>query len=206
MHNLNRQRANLVFSHLLAYDKALTPGQVARLEVVFERDGVLRWLGGEVLGRASIGVGMGEVVLACGKGRDDGGTQLYTLGQLFEDEEYLLCADEAGSTVRIALKRGCSPRGQLKSWLHALIHARQYGLVRAMETSERREEKKSSGGSVGPVAASLERTRAVWAEFEGRLSSAGWTMDEAALETGCGPRIVTCEAGIPEKVDRTTLT
>ncbi len=171
MHSLNRQRANLVLSHLLAHDKALTPRQVAALERTFERDGVLRWLGNEALGRASIGVGMAEL-LGGGGGRDD----LYVLSRLFRQEEYLLRADEAGSDVKMALKRGCSPRGQLKAWLHALILARE-----AREGSQ--------GEKDDAVRVSLERTRAVWGEFAARLASAGWALDDAALETGCGPRI-----------------
>ena len=133
MHSLNRQRANLVFSHLLAHDKVLTPAQVSRLEVVFERDGVLRWLGAEVLGRATIGVGMRELVLAGGsKGSDGSGPDLYELHELFRDEEYLLCANATGTAVAMALRRGCSAQG-LRAWLHALVLAR--------EASERRGER-----------------------------------------------------------------
>lgn len=170
MHSLNRQRANLVFSHLLAHDKVLTPRQAAALERTFERDGVLRWLGGEVLGRASIGVGM-EELLSSG-----GGDDLYALSRIFGGEEYLLRADAAGSEVRIALKQGCSPAGQLKAWLHALIMARDGSLG-------------GEGDAVTVAASSLKRTRDVWSEFSTRLASAGWALDEAALETGCGPRI-----------------
>lgn len=169
MRNLNRQRANLVLSHLLAHDKVLTPAQTARLEVVFERDGVLRWLGGEVLGQATIGVGIRELL-----GGGEGSLDLYALRELFKDEEYLLSASSRGSVV-IALKRGCSARGQLKAWLQALILAKDASSVKDKDKVA--------------VASSLARTRAVWGEFVARLASGGWAVDDAVLETGCGPRI-----------------
>jgi hypothetical protein len=193
MRSLNRQRANLVFSHLVAYDKVLTPSQVSRLEFVFEKDGVLRWLGSDILGRASIGVGMKEVVLAGGKSRDDSGSiaapDLYALSQLFRNEQYLLCSDgEAGSAVKIALKLGCSARSQLKAWLHALILAKAASEL-AKGGSAREKKGDDDGGSARAISSSLERTNALFDEIVLRLSSAGWSLDEAALETGCGPRI-----------------
>jgi hypothetical protein len=190
MHSLNRQRANLVFSHLLAHDKVLTPAQVSRLEVVFERDGVLRWLGAEVLGRATIGVGMQELVLAGGgKGGDGSGPDLYELHELFRDEEYLLCANATGTAVAMALRRGCSARGQLRAWLHALVLAREASEQRGRGPSSSAEKEKGGDRARAAVTSSLTRTRAVWGEFAARLASAGWALDEAALETGCGPRI-----------------
>ncbi|KAK8228395.1 hypothetical protein HDK77DRAFT_431121 [Phyllosticta capitalensis] len=64
MRSLNRQRANVVLSHLLAHDKVLTPETVAAgHERIFElRDGVLRGAGREVLGWARLGVGLWEVL------------------------------------------------------------------------------------------------------------------------------------------------
>ncbi|KAK7511266.1 uncharacterized protein IWZ02DRAFT_105436 [Phyllosticta citriasiana] len=64
MRSLNRQRANVVLSHLLEADKVLSPLDVAqRHERVFEfRDGVLRGARREVLGWGRVGVGLGEVL------------------------------------------------------------------------------------------------------------------------------------------------
>ena len=158
MHSLNRQRANLVFSHLLAHDKVLTPAQVSRLEVVFERDGVLRWLGAEVLGRATIGVGMRELVLADGgKGGDGSAPDLYELHELFGDEEYLLCANATGTAVAMALRRGCSARGQLRAWLHALVLAREASERRGRGASSSPEKEKGGDRArAAAVASSLD--------------------------------------------------
>lgn len=194
MRSLNRQRANLVFSHLVAYDKVLTPSQVSKLEFIFEKDGVLRWLGSDILGGARIGVGMKDLVLAGGKSRVEGGSitaappDLYALSQLFRAEQYLLCSDgeAAGSAVKIALKLGCSARSQLKAWLHSLILAKEAS-ERARGGSARGE--KGALAATRAISSSLERTNGLFDEFVLRLASAGWSLDEAALETGCGPRI-----------------
>jgi hypothetical protein len=111
---------------------------------------------------------------------------LNELQELFKDEEYLLWADAAGTAVAIALRRGCSARGQLRAWLHALVLAREASERRARGASSSPEK---GSGARAAVASSLARTRAVWGEFAARLASAGWALDEAALETGCGPRI-----------------
>ncbi|TKA71199.1 hypothetical protein B0A49_06127 [Cryomyces minteri] len=56
MRTLNRQRANLVFSHLIEDDEVLTPEEVSKKERIFDWDGVVRWKGGQVIGHVKIGL------------------------------------------------------------------------------------------------------------------------------------------------------
>src|ERR1700709_848660 len=66
MRTLNRQRANLVFSTFLEDSKSIhkeqslkalpTPEEISLRERIFERDGVLRWKGSEIIGYCEIGV------------------------------------------------------------------------------------------------------------------------------------------------------
>jgi hypothetical protein len=172
MRSLNRQRANLVFSHILAYEKVLTPKQVARAERIFEKDGALRWVGQELLGYARIGVGLEN----CVEMHDC----LQRLTAVFQDENYLLFVDmRSTTTVKIVLKSGCTSTDQLKSWLQALIVAKSIFDSQNGKASD----------LMAALTTSLDRTNQVFVEYRARLVSAGWTFSEAALETNCGPRI-----------------
>jgi hypothetical protein len=173
MRSLNRQRANLVFSHILAFDKVLTPKQVARAERIFEKDGALRWIGQEILGYARIGVGLEK----CNTMHD----YLERLTKVFRDENYLLFVELApnSTTVKIVLKNGCTPTDQLKAWLQAMI------VTKSIYDSKTDK----AVDLVSEITTSLHRANKVFVEHRARLGSAGWTFSEAALETNCGPRI-----------------
>jgi hypothetical protein len=121
--SLNRQRANIVLSHLVSVGEVLDPAQVARRERVFERDGVLRWdvddgEGGQVFGRCRVGVSMdvllralsrsgSRALLESGVGLKNAttgsrrlrGVTMGELVRLFEGQGYLLWVDfdEGGS-------------------------------------------------------------------------------------------------------------
>ena len=58
MRSMNRQRANIVLSHLFHDKRALTPEEVSFEERIFEWDGVLRWKGSAPIAKARIGVSL----------------------------------------------------------------------------------------------------------------------------------------------------
>ncbi|EKG21419.1 hypothetical protein MPH_01278 [Macrophomina phaseolina MS6] len=147
MRSLNRQRANIVMSHLLAYDKVLTPQQVAQKERIFElRDGALRWADDQVVGHCRIGVRLADVVAKLpgaesgepGTARKtgavvrDGGASandmsLSRLLKVYKHDSYLLWYDSAWSEALIVLKQSCEPAAQLQAWTQALLLASRHG-------------------------------------------------------------------------------
>ncbi|GES60658.1 DUF647 domain protein [Aspergillus terreus] len=199
MTSLNRQRANIVFATLLDADPALralalaphvsgpadsrgvlSPAQVAAREAIFERDGVLRWSSAAaagtapVLGVCRIGVSVGEFLRWLG-GAGRAGVPLDRLQELFRAEAYLLFL--RGGNAAILLKRGCTPRAQLKAWMHALLAARVLG-----ETREGRdEETERVVGVVDATLRFLNQTRVDG--YLDALTRAGWDVELAALET-----------------------
>lgn len=147
MRSLNRQRANLVFSHLLAYDKVLTPSQVSRVERIFERDGVLRWADDSIIGFARIGVSIREcldsvsmqdkhssrTIGGAHSGRPYSSLTIRQILEKFQGEAYALravnddeCARLPGTKaqIHIMLKQDCSAQMQLKAWFQALMLAK----------------------------------------------------------------------------------
>ncbi|KAF2399224.1 DUF647-domain-containing protein [Trichodelitschia bisporula] len=169
MRSLNRQRANIVFSHLLAYDKMLTPQQVSRRERIFERSGVLRWADDHMVGHGKIGVSLGDLIRSLG----GSGATLTELLDLYADEAYILWFDPHSSTAHIVLKQGCTPEQQLKAWCQ--------GLLLAKKTSE--------AGSSTEGAETLREITRVFSEYSRRLRVAGWDLNSAALETRSGTRV-----------------
>lgn len=140
MQSLNRQRANILFSHILQYGIVLSPKEVSVRERIFERGGVLRWADDEVLGKCRIGTSLSELLgrigrrdklsgsLAfCSSGGGDGESEVdvYDLLSIFEAEDYVLWAtgEPAAYEAVIVLKAGCGPIDQLRAWAHALLIA-----------------------------------------------------------------------------------
>ena len=175
MTTLNRQRANIVFSALLESDGALlsldhglgqdvpdgdgrrdilTPAQVAERELIFERDGVVKWHPSTsrptptTLGTAKIGVSIHEYLSTAaattttgsgpGSGSGSAGSPaLPELITLFSDERYILSlpllpgtnpGTGTGYRATILLKQACTSRDQLKAWMHALLAMRVLSL------------------------------------------------------------------------------
>lgn len=209
MTSLNRQRANIVFATLLDADPALralalalapqvsgpadgrgvlSPAQVAAREAIFERDGVLRWSSAAaagpapVLGVCRIGVSVGEFLRWLG-GAGRAGVPLGRLQEAFRAEAYILFL--AGGNAAILLKRGCTPRAQLKAWMHALLAARVLG-----DMHEAGDETERVVGVVESTLRFLDQTRVDG--YLDALTRAGWDVDLAALETRPGRRII-CE-------------
>jgi hypothetical protein len=189
MHSLNRQRANILFSNLLAYDKVLAPRDVAKRERIFERDGVLRWSNDQVIGSARIGVSVEEVwrTLAASqqpltKNTRMGSSELTQLLGIYKHHDYIIWFDARVSKVLIVLKQEVSPSSQLKAWCQALLIAE--------EASKFKTRDISTQAIIKLVTTSLSRTTKLFEEHKQYIIRAGWLVDVAALETQSGVRLV----------------
>ncbi|KAF2198391.1 DUF647-domain-containing protein [Delitschia confertaspora ATCC 74209] len=208
MTTLNRQRANIVFSHLLQHDKVLKPTEVSKMERIFERDGVLRWFGDkdgrdEIVGWAKIGVGLGSVVGCLERdaknttgGRNDlqhGGVKFSDLLRLFADEAYILYYDMSASTIFIVLKSHCKPIDQIQAWAHALLLARGVGREKDVDQKVleglelRRDDQHVANFKLAEMSKNMVKD--VLQRNEERLRKAGWDLDVASLETRSGVKI-----------------
>jgi hypothetical protein len=187
MRSLNRQRANIVFSHLLAHDKVLTPQEVSRRERIFEKDGILRGVHDELIGYARIGVSFQQLIRTLSKGNHATGSvtlhgiELARLLSLYRSESYILWFDWDVSTVHIVLKQGTTAQSQLKAWCQ--------GLLLAQRATENSDGKESGTLQLAALASSLEHTSKHFDEFTERLGAAGWDVEMCALETRSGSRL-----------------
>lgn len=200
MRTLNRQRANLLFSHILAFDKVLTPKQVSLSERIFEKDGVLRWAGGQFLGTARIGVGIRDLLCnnpsvqetsAAGKETTrQSMPYLIDVVQVFEAERYMMDYKiERVPAFNIALKTDSTALDQLKAWFHAIILAKDI-FDSEHASSGQTKQLRSDESKQAAISRTLKRANELFEEHSGRIRAAGWSMDVAALETFSGPRIV----------------
>ncbi|PBP19045.1 DUF647 domain-containing protein [Diplocarpon rosae] len=206
MRTLNRQRANLAFSHILqqlsdaeqrAKDKSPTPSsgpinfpdalvyptpeEIKLKERVFERDGVLRWNGGQVLGYCKLGVSLQTLLKCFSKSNQTTGStvsaadHLTELCEIFSGSEFLVWFDEPRKTFLVVLKDGSVARAQLSAWMFALSFAR------------RGKSKKQS--VMDALKETLAYMNCVQPEIFRRLEEHAWDLERPALETKSGVRI-----------------
>jgi len=193
MRTLNRQRANLVFSTYLENSSLQekedskcfpTPEQISVQERIFERDGVLRWKGGKILGHCEIGVPLRRILdlferphRATGSYTGPQSLNAARLLDEFQNEEYILWYDEPQKTVLIVLKASSNTKTQLYAWLHALY------LAKAIDI----------GRKDTPIMESVVQTRSELELFRESflkgLQKVGWDIETGALETKSGTRI-----------------
>lgn len=199
MRTLNRQRANLVFSNyldqLIEFDGKSksngkltfpTPEEISVQERIFERDGVLRWKGGKVLGYCEIGVDFRRILTLLGPADKTTGSHTTLssdpakLLDIFSDEEYIMWPNATQKTVLIVLKESSNTKTQLHGWMHALLFAKQ--LVRI----ENEEEP-----LMDALARTLRDVNVFTNAFDvyGQLQKAGWDIETGAMETKSGTRI-----------------
>lgn len=208
LRTLNRQRANIVFSTLSDSGVVVTPTQAAKLERIFERDGVLRWRETEVLGYARIGTRFIELVgddasilgydapLTSG-GEKAPGLSISDVVKVFQNEKHLLWYDSRKRWVTICLKDGITPEEQLKAWIHALFVAK--------EARHREKRRGDDGGNMQPsgevllgvLETTLHDLDVSFPSTTERLRAAGWDLSTAALETKPGYRVGICSQKIP---------
>ena len=211
MRTLNRQRANIVLSNYVAMCERtgtesdtsqgkqlnnsigsfLTPEQVSPKERIFERDSVLRWHGGKILGYCRIGVDI-NTILACIE-RHHIASSSYSNMQVslrdllfITEREYIIWLDIKQRIFLVALLKQESdqvePRVKLVAWLHALSAARMLD----------REGLDTRGMGSEKVCEVLRQTRMDDREIDAvlkGLSDAGWDLNCDALETRAGTRV-----------------
>jgi hypothetical protein len=187
LRSLNRQRANIVLSHLLTHDKVLTPQGVSQRERIFERDSILRWSDGQAIGYGQLGVSFGTVIRSLGVSSEKTGAvqlrsqDLSQLLNLYKDEGYVLWFDTMLSTAYITLKQGSSSESHLKAWCQALLIAKD------SENTPGR----SYSNNFDLIATSFARTTRLFDEgYPRRLQAEGWDLTIAALETHSGSRLL----------------
>ncbi|TAQ91427.1 hypothetical protein B7494_g271 [Chlorociboria aeruginascens] len=201
MRTLNRQRANILFSNFLdqmpkgidlqktelpSRIKVFAPEEVSIRESVFERDGVLRWNGGKVLGYCKLGVEL-RSILDLLQRRDpqtgsyqDPSSEINGLLEVFTEEEYIMWYDLPRTTFLVVLKEDSSTKTQLKAWMHALVFASR-APIGGEESIIIRAGLKTSLQYVNVCA---EKT-GLW----GLLEDKGWDITTGAIETKSGSRI-----------------
>jgi hypothetical protein len=141
MRTLNRQRANLAISNWLGEGprsngdelrrelQALSPEQVSAQERVFERDGVLRWKGKEVLGYCRLGVDLKTILGTIQKQQSSSGSFValpINLPDLFHHGQngYVIWYDHKSSTFLVSILADHGTKTVLRAWFHALYAAR----------------------------------------------------------------------------------
>ncbi|KAK1993577.1 DUF647-domain-containing protein [Colletotrichum falcatum] len=201
--SLNRQRANIAFSALFSRDRVLTPVAVAERERIFEKRGgsVFRWDSAKVLGHCDYGVSLQEILqsLAGGRGRTQSfrlsTLELAALLRVYDREEYVLwCVvsepayHDAASRIKVmvVLKKGVSPRSQLKAWFHGLLLARH--LV-SQDEPELLRAGMDQQAMLSHIQACLGVANERFDEYTERLAIAGWNLRVSVLETRSGSRI-----------------
>ena len=190
MRSLNRQRANIALSHLMAHDKVLSPKEVSAKERIFERDGVLRWSNDRILGRWEIGGTLLNLLRLVAQKSTTSGSLLFSSNDLktyldiYERELYILWYDGDKRKAHVVLKEGSTAETQLKAWTHALLLAHDTA------------EGKDSGGDASveapdtlrEIRRSLQDNSKAFPEYARRLTAAGWDLGTAAIETRSGTR------------------
>ncbi|MCJ1389346.1 hypothetical protein MMC18_002202 [Xylographa bjoerkii] len=191
LHTLNRQRANIVISTMLDQNKALTPDEVSVQERIFERDGVLRWRGTRIIGKAIIGVSLQRAVGFLGQPHSVTGSvrspsvELERLVNMFQDEEYLLWYERSRHLAMIVLKEQASPQSQLKGWSHALLMAQRH----ASEDTASAKPKSMGEETLQRLQETLREMSVRWKQSLIVLEESGWDLNTASLETTSSTRI-----------------
>jgi hypothetical protein len=190
MRTLNRQRANIVFSALMAGDGVLTPEEAAKQEFIFEKDGTLRWQGTRRLGTCHIGLPLDGLLLAIGSdvapptgSFKELSISLASLLEVFATEDYILWFRAADQTATIALKDRASTVAQLKAWSHALR------VAQACSEAATRTVNVDAQATLITLKDTLRMHNETFDKYLKRLEDAGWNTSIAALETRLGRRI-----------------
>ena len=196
LRTLNRQRTNVVCSAFLDTGEILTPRQAAQRERIFERDGVLRWGGSRVLGNAEIGVKLTALIRSlrqspeCKK-EGEKGVSLTELANVFQNEKHLLWYDVQKRLVTICLKEKVSPEEQLKSWMHALVLAKEIR-HRWPKGGADNSNRPSQQALLDIVRETLDDIGMSFTPMSQRLREVGWDLGAPVLETVPGYRVGIC--------------
>lgn len=195
MRCLNRQRANIVFSHMLLYGRVLSPTEVSERERIFEKGGILRWVESEIIGHCRIGVSLQTLLarVSTRKART-GSLSFHTcavseLFDLFGKEAYILWPGTLpGEESLIVLKEGCSQGDKLKAWAHALLFA-QGRRERLFRKEQEVDDASFVEDCLVELKQTLDDTRRLFDRYTETLQAKGWDLDNGALETQPGTRV-----------------
>lgn len=183
MQTFNRQRANIVLSHLADTGVILSPAEVAQRERIFEQDGALRWRQSRILGYGLIGVKLQNVLgLITQQNRLSGSwkdnlTDLDQWYECFENHAHLLWYDAKTQTAFIVLKREATTHDQLKAWAHGLLMSKYGG------------EQGLNAEGLDRLSSTLNSAQALLDAHTSDLEAAGWDVRTSALETRSGTRV-----------------
>ena len=188
LHTLNRQRANIVFSEYLASKKILTPKDVSMRERIFEWDGILRWRGGNAIGKAKVGVSLQDLLKPLVEAQtftgamDANNLQLSRIMETFRDDGYMISFDLRNHIAHVVLKGQVSPQDQIKAWVHALWVAHRL-----------RDDGDTTGTAVDDMLLLLDEVQkelsSLWPGCLEQMKAAGWDLSVANIETKSGLRI-----------------
>ncbi|PSK34411.1 hypothetical protein B9Z65_8737 [Elsinoe australis] len=214
MRTLNRQRAGLVFAEWVEGGQVLGPEQVRVRERVFERDGVVRDVKGNVLGYCHVGVSFEEYLARVGRSRRQGQYAFNVQQQVLDDidgigrgsegsqRRYLLHLDANGRQCSITLEKNCTVRDQLQAWFTAyralqLLHLNEHGHLGNAESMTDRSKVHYGSAEMSNTSATLrnaqEYAEGMFPRLESRLEEAGWDLKTSALETRRGSRFARIE-------------
>jgi len=187
LRSLNRQRANVVLTNLFDGKEAPTPESASLQERIFEWDGILRWRGSALLGKARIGIALQDMLstlapphLVTGAIRDRDSI-FQNLIRIHQDEGFLLWYCHPQRTALIVLKEEVSNKAQLKAWAVGLSVAHR--LMNTDATSAATDK------VLQTIATALMDISGKWDDYIERIVAAGWDIDIANLETSSGTRI-----------------
>jgi hypothetical protein len=196
MTSLNRQRANILFSHMLQHGVVLSPKEVSKRERIFHRGDVLRWCDDEFLGHCKIGVSLQEMLGRIGEENMQTGSvalraiQISELLTIFTGEAYMTSPATSAGAISIVLKAGCGPNDQLKAWAHALLLAK-----RARDGNGRSDNKPNTVSPpprdrlIDELRQTLKDVQAMFDKYGDEMRGKGWDLDVAAMETRAGTRL-----------------
>ncbi|MCJ1398317.1 hypothetical protein MMC11_001515 [Xylographa trunciseda] len=176
---------------MLDQKQALTPDEVSVQERIFERDGVLRWRGTRIIGKARIGVSLRSVIGLLGQRHSATDSvqglsiDLERLMNIFHDEEYLLWYERSHRLAMIVLKSEASPQSQLKAWAHALLVAQRH----ASEDTRSARSRSMDEETLQRLQETLSDMSIRWKQSLVAMEESGWDLNTACLETTSSSRI-----------------
>lgn len=179
---LNRQRANIVFSHWIAHGQVLTPKDVAAREKIWS-SGVMRYED-HVVGSCKIGVSFQEMlsdVRSCCPRRGNGtaaATVCRSLLEMFDAStaSYIVWVDHVARRGCIALRPGGGPDMQLLAWYTVFLALKDTQPITGRDSP-------TLAMNVASLEAIHTSAKCDFKRLEKALEMAGWDIANTALQT-----------------------
>jgi len=195
MRSLNRQRATLVYHHLVR-NYIPTPSEISKEERIFEWDGALRDVTGVRRGQCVVGAALHGLLRESAVSRHSTGSLTLRdglLGRIFDvydDQAYILwpVSRSKKSDLRIALKREATPRDILIAWWQACALASVF-TVDCLPSKRLQDAEEEEVSMIRRLNNSARKADDLLRKHERALASVGWELSTAALETRTSTRI-----------------